>query len=1532
MRIFKLCLIALITFLIAVEIPFLINDVVSFSMSPVLAQTPAARKTEADQLLREGIERLQEKMDTNQADATLNLFQQALTIYREIQDHSGEGQVLKNLGNFYYLREDYSKALDYAQQTLKVAKEIQDRDLEARALNNQGLAYYWQKNYPPAIASYQEGLVIAQKIANRELEFLLSYNLANAYKYSKDLPNAINLYQQALVMARELNNLPGQYGILNNLAGAYEDAGNKPQANELYQQARKIAQQLDIDTMNSQPTKEIEGIRVPSTFNISLQGETDGQSFGTLSGTLEIQPSSSGDPNPFLVSLYMNAASPEELTIGSLFWQSYLPDHPQRQEHYSQITVTNGQVRMEVNPSEGFRSDFTWFTRGSLVDQLRKLDEELNQINEEINQRNEELGQPRIEIDSTEIPNRPNRLGVVAKSGILTFSIQGNQISGTINASGISDEGQSSTYRAKFTGEIVTKKSETTAPNPTNENNIVTKPIKKQSLPIFQSRLLPVPSARQKGITKTIKADLSKAKVTLSLTGTKEPQFQNLQGAWWGTEQLQVMFLGANWIFSDDNTFVFAPPPMANVSDDLYPIFGTYSKVDNIWKFQGERQWGGSSTSVDGTIFLEGDKAVLDAIYTVSAMDSQKIARISQTLSQGNVQATYSPPKTEIEGIKVPSVFKISLQGETDDKSFGTLSGILKIKPNHSTKNPNPFVVTLETDARDRNGSLSWISEEVLSSVKSQITVNNNQVSLQLKSSPSSGIFPDLTWWAFPSSRVNESNNSPLVVTGIEGALIFKIQNNQISGTIKATGNSSAWQSSTYQANFTGEIETLPPSFQGVWQEKSLAAFGEVTLQQDGEKVYGTYTGHGGGTIEGIVQQNRLNFTWKGSDKEEGEGFFRAVSDGRTLTGIWETEISPIEKTSFLAERTKESYRNPIATELAEDKWYLKDLGADLVLQGRCDQALKPLEEALTLYQKERSNTENYISTTYGYLIDEANLIRNLTHCHFQLQDYEDLITSLENAVEIRQAMNQTKYLSPPTPQQANLIRSVLASYVENWRQRLTKDADKIVALDKAQPFLQKLITYLVELDAKEEALLASEIARARAFADLLATQVSPKSTRPITANPPTIKQIQQIAREQNATLVEYWIVGDELIEPNKLQTQESTQESELYIWVVQPNGKIEFRSVDLKFSGNSLNQIVTEAREFMGVGGKARGNTVEPEFKPGDLVRITKEPLEYLREVVSVYPERNTAAVRFANAPNSPIREILVSELEKASSPINIRLQKLHEILIKPIAQLLPTNPEAHIIFIPHQELFLLPFPALQDQQGQYLIDKYTILTSPAIQVLESTHKRRQQVLGKAQEVLVVGNPSPMPGDFKPIKGSEEEAKAVAKRLKTQAIIGQEATEKNIRQKLSQARLIHLATHGKFDDRNPLQGAIALAPSNEYDGLLTAEKILNLGYQINAELVVLSACDTGQGKISGDGVIGLSRSWMAAGVPSIIVSLWQVPDENATPLLMDKFYEKYHENNSDKAKALRKAMQTTKSQYPEPKNWTAFTLIGEAN
>ena len=1449
-----------------------------FKIHQILAQTITEQKAEADQLLKKGIERLQENIDANQADATLKLFQKALSIYREIQDRRGEGQVLKNLGNFYYLLEDYSQALDYAQQTLTIAQKIEDLDLEARALNNQGLSYYSEENYPLAINSYQKGLGIAQKIANQELELLLSYNLAN----------------------------------------------------ELYQQAWKIAQQLDSDAMNVQ-SKEIEGIKVPSVFRISLQGETDGESFSSLSGTLEIRPSSDGDPNPFLVSLYMNEANPDNLQIGSLFWQSYLPGHPKQQEYYSRISVANSQVRMEVNPSEGFRSDVMWFTHGSLGEQLGELDEELRQINEELRQ----LG-----IEPAEIPSQservevPKRLGIVVKSGTLTFSIQGNQISGTIEASGISDEGQSSTYKAKFTGEMVTEKSGATAPNLTEEKDSVTNQIKNPSLTVSQSRLLTVASATKKRMTKTAKSDISKAEVTLSLTGTKEPQFQILKGARWGTERLQGMFSGANWIFFEDNTFVFAPPSTADIRDDLFPIFGNYSQVNNSWEFQGERQSSGAAASVDGIIRLEGDKAVLDAFYAVSAMDSQKIVRISQTLSQEKVQATYSPPKTEIEGIKVPSTFNISLQGETEAQTFDSLSGTLKIEPTLFPEDPNPFLVTLETNARESNGSISWLSSAPLSMGNSKIAVIDGQVRLNL--APSQGERTDIIWYTQPSGNANEASN---------------IQGNQISGEIKASGNSWLWQSSTYVGKFTGEVELPPPSFKGVWEE---TAFGEIELRQEGEKVSGTYTGRGGGRIEGIAQGNRLDFTWKDPEKGKGWGFFRAVSGGRTLTGMWGTGNNKIDGNNFIAERSRASssgQQNQFATEPSEDKQYLRDTGYNLVLQGRCEQALKFLEKALELYQKDRNNPKTSSLMRDGYLIDEVNILTRLSYCYFQLADYNNdqdnkdynrLLANLRDVVAVRQTINQTEYLAIINRQQANSIQSGLANYIEFWRQRLTEDKDKIAALDKAQSFFQELIIHLVELGAEEEALLASEIARARAFADLLATQVSPKSTRPITANPPSIEQIQQIAKEQNATLVEYWVVEDKSIAQNKA--------SKIYIWVIQPSGKIDFRSinfdsVDLKFADKSLNEIVNESRQHLlsavtqtrqrplVADTETQGNAVEPTFKPGDLVRIKKEPREWgIREVVSVYPESNSVEVRFVNDPEASLRKVSTSELERASSSIYFRLQKFHELLIKPIAELLPTNPETHVIFIPHKELFLLPFPALQDQQEQYLIDKHTILTSPAIQVLESTHKRRQHVPGEAQEILVVGNPSPMPKNLASIEGTKKEAEVVAQRLQTQAFIGEEATEKNIRQKLAQAKLIHLATHGQFDSENPLQGAIALAPSADgYDGLLTAEKILNLDYLLNAELVVLSACNTGRGKISGDGVIGLSRSWMVTGVPSMIISLWQVPDEEATPSLMDKFYEEYNKENSDKAQALRKAMLTTKAQYPDPKNWAAFILIGEA-
>lgn len=122
------------------------------------------------------------------------------------------------------------------------------------------------------------------------------------------------------------------------------------------------------------------------------------------------------------------------------------------------------------------------------------------------------------------------------------------------------------------------------------------------------------------------------------------------------------------------------------------------------------------------------------------------------------------------------------------------------------------------------------------------------------------------------------------------------------------------------------------------------------------------------------------------------------------------------------------------------------------------------------------------------------------------------------------------------------------------------------------------------------------------------------------------------------------------------------------------------------------------------------------------------------------------------------------------------------------------------------------------------------------------------------------------------------------------------------------------------------MPGAIVLAGSDVDDGLLTSREITKL--KLDAELVVLSACDTGRGLVTGDGVIGLARAFLIAGVPSVVVSLWAIPDA-PTALLMEEFYSNIL-SDMDKAEALRQAMITTKKLYKDPFDWAAFTLVGE--
>jgi CHAT domain-containing protein len=475
-------------------------------------------------------------------------------------------------------------------------------------------------------------------------------------------------------------------------------------------------------------------------------------------------------------------------------------------------------------------------------------------------------------------------------------------------------------------------------------------------------------------------------------------------------------------------------------------------------------------------------------------------------------------------------------------------------------------------------------------------------------------------------------------------------------------------------------------------------------------------------------------------------------------------------------------------------------------------------------------------------------------------------------------------------PQQAE-------GHLRNALQVLDAIRADLTDLEKISVFDTQFLTYnllqqvLIAQKKVEAALEASEWGRARAFVDSLAARVVNQSSIQQVTKPLTIQQIQDIAKAQKATVVEYSIIPNEFI----AQGKQRGLDAELYIWVVQPSGKIDFRKVNLLSLNLSLKDLVASNRTSLGIGGRGSSIDVVPidNAKPG-------EQLKHLRQ--------------------------------------------LYDLLITPIATLLPNNPNTRIIFIPQGELFQVPFPALQDTDGKLLIEKYTVSTAPAVQVLQLTRQQQQKVLQSSlKEALVVGNPtmpkvkvqpneSPQP--LPPLPSAEKEAIEVAKLFKTNAFIGSQATKTAIISKFTTARIVHLATHGLLDDfrRSGMPGAIALAPSGTgaaNEGLLTSNEIIDL--KLNAELVVLSACDTGRGSITGDGVIGLSRSLVIAGVPSVIVSLWSVPDA-PTAELMVEFYRNWQERKMDKAQALREAMLTTMKTHPNPRDWAAFTLIGEAD
>lgn len=259
-------------------------------------------------------------------------------------------------------------------------------------------------------------------------------------------------------------------------------------------------------------------------------------------------------------------------------------------------------------------------------------------------------------------------------------------------------------------------------------------------------------------------------------------------------------------------------------------------------------------------------------------------------------------------------------------------------------------------------------------------------------------------------------------------------------------------------------------------------------------------------------------------------------------------------------------------------------------------------------------------------------------------------------------------------------------------------------------------------------------------------------------------------------------------------------------------------------------------------------------------------------------------------------------------------------------------------LTLIPDGALGTIPFEALIDSDGLFVIESkninYDFSANLYLGNLKQSAKNQKNILAVAPvtfDLYPAVSLNALPGTIREV----EQLKKVSGRnnLEVSLWTNQNASEQNFKAaSLQDYDIIHFATHGEVNESQPNLSRIFLYPDKEKndDGFLYSSEIYNL--KLNADLVTLSACETGLGKVAkGEGIIGLSRSLKYAGSKNLIVSLWKVADQSTSDLMIN-FYEKQQTEKSTYSKALRDAKLALlySSDYKDPYYWAPFILIGK--
>ena len=448
-----------------------------------------------------------------------------------------------------------------------------------------------------------------------------------------------------------------------------------------------------------------------------------------------------------------------------------------------------------------------------------------------------------------------------------------------------------------------------------------------------------------------------------------------------------------------------------------------------------------------------------------------------------------------------------------------------------------------------------------------------------------------------------------------------------------------------------------------------------------------------------------------------------------------------------------------------------------------------------------------------------------------------------------------------------NYYRLSIRYFDETRRLLQSEDAWKISFRDKNGFAYTALWTALLKNGEVDEALYAAEQGRAQALADILKMQYGVDEKPTMKITIPLI--MKDLASQTVFTALE---------------------RNTISFWLLREDIGIDFRQK--KIENGSADSLM---------------DSLFKQIKRGNVARCENRSLDRQRSDFS------------------SSRDGVEETVQSLSFSVNC-LQPLYDVLVSPIADLLQSD---DLVFVPDGPFCLAPFSALSDSVRIRAIPSLTTLKLITSAPDDSQSRSEALLVGDpCSKEVTYGTGEPM---YKQLPCAKKEVDMIGKLLQTTPLTGKYATKAEVLKRMKSVALIHIAAHGDAEF-----GEIALAPNPERTSKIPKKEdyMLSLSdvqaVRLQARLVVLSCCHSGQGEVKSEGIVGIARAFLCAGARSVLVSLWAINDK-ATFMFMKSFYQHLADRKSAST-ALHHAMKSLREtkDYSAIKDWAPFVLIGD--